>query len=190
MRSASARYLADKKQLSQRLQMLRREVASWAAKAELAVNKGRDDLAKAALREKNRFEETTCAVEGDLVHIDVAIEKLTNDAVQLESKLQIAKARQKALILRGQTAKSRIKVKRQMHDLSFNDAFGRIESYERKLDEMEGEIEAYDLGNQSLSEQIQDLEKDEYLTAELETLKSRLGHTPQISHNVEPIGNG
>ncbi len=182
VRSASARYLADKKQINHRARMLKREAESWATKAELAVNKGRDDLAKAALREKNRFDTASTATEGDLKQIEIAIEKLASDAVQLESKLQLAKARQKALILRGQTAKSRIKVKRQMNDVSFDEAFGRFDSYERKLDEMEGEIESYNLGNQTLADEIHDLEKDEFLNAELESLKSRIeqSNQPQV----------
>jgi phage shock protein A len=68
-----------------------------------------------------------------------------------------------------------MKVKRQIQDVSVDDAFSRFESYERKLDEMEGEIESYDLGTQSLSTQIEDLEKDEFLNDELEALKSRMG---------------
>jgi phage shock protein A len=179
VRSSSARYLADRKQINQRLKSLKREVANWESKAEIAVNKGRDDLAKAALREKTRFDSVITASEGDLTHIDVAIGKLADDATQLESKLQGARARRKALIVRGQTARSRMKVKRQIHDVSFDEAFGKFESYERKLDELEGEIESYDLGNQTLSEQIQDLEKDEYLAAELDALKARMGHSNQ-----------
>ncbi len=190
VRSSTARYLASRKQLTQRLKSLKREVSNWESKAELAIAKGRDDLAKSALREKNRFETTVTAVEGDLIGLDQAIEKLTSDSVQLESKLQSARVRQKALIVRGQTVKSRMKVKRQIHDVSVDEAFGRFESYERKLDEMEGEIESYDLGTQSLSAQIEDLEKDEYLDHELEALKSRMNRVsahPQISQSVETV---
>jgi len=187
VRSSTARYLANKKQITQRLRTLKREVSNWEAKAELAIEKGRDDLAKSALRERSRFDTSVTAVEGDLLSVDQAIVKLTSDAVQLENKLQSARIRQKALIVRGQTVKSRMKVKRQIHDVSVDEAFSKFESYERKLDEMEGEIESYDLGTQSLSAQIEDLEKDEFLNHELEALKSRMAHVnarPQIGHNV------
>ncbi len=139
------------------------------------------------MRERSRFDTSVTAVEGDLISVDQAIEKLTGDAAQLESKLQSARVRQKALIVRGQTVKSRMKVKRQVHDVSVDEAFSRFESYERKLDEMEGEIESYDLGTQSLSTQIEDLEKDEFLNHELEALKSRMTHVnagQQIGRNV------
>jgi phage shock protein A len=183
VRSASARHLADKKQITQSIRAYQQESRVWESKAELAINKGRDDLAKAALKEKTRFDDAISSVEGDLIHINISIEKLKEDAVLLETKLQHARARQKALIVRGQTAESRIKVKRQLNDLSFDDAFNRFESYERKLDEMEGEIEAFDLGSKSLSAEIHELEHDEHLNLELNALKSRMEITqdsPQV----------
>jgi phage shock protein A len=174
VRSASARYIADKKQVAKKIQRLRRESRGWEEKAELAVSKGRDDLAKAALKEKSRQDEAVMQLEADLEAIDGAIAKLKSDTTQLEEKLQTARARQKALILRGKTAKSRIKVKRQIHDASYDDAIDRFELYERRLDEMEGEIESYDLANRTLSDEIEDLEKDEQLDEELEALKERM----------------
>lgn len=179
VRSASARHLADKKQITQSLNAYRRESQVWESKAELAISKGRDDLAKAALKERTRFETAITSVEGDLIHINTSIDKLKSDSEQLEVKLQSARTRQKALIVRGQTAKSRIKVKRQLHDVSFDDAFNRFESYERKLDEMEGEIESFDLGSKSLSAEIHELEHDEHLNVELEALKSRMDQAPK-----------
>ena len=189
VRSASARYLADKKNIQQTLTKMKHEVDGWQSKAEVAISRGRDDLAKAALLEKSRFDTAVTTTEADLIHMNTALQKLASDAGQLQEKLQTARTRQKALILRGQTAKSGIKVKRQIHDINVDDAFGRFESYERKLDEMEGEIESYDLGNQGLTEQIQELEQDDYLTAELDALKSRMSNIGN-SQNITPRENG
>ena len=175
VRSASARHLADERQLEKQLRHIRAESAGWQRKAELAIDKGRDDLAKAALREKSYVDEAQTQAEKDLVNIDVTLEKLRSDTETLEEKLRQAKARQKALILRGQTAKSRIKVKRQLHDVSFDDAFTRFDSYERKLDELEGEVESFTLGNVSLSAEIEDLKDAEFLDSELAALKQRMG---------------
>jgi phage shock protein A len=174
VRSTSARYLADKRQLEKQLRLIRAESTTWERKAELAIDKGRDDLAKAALREKSLVDEVETRLQADIIHVDVAIEKLRAATVSLEEKLVQAKARQKALILRGQTARSRIKVKRQLNDLSFDDAFNRFEVYERKLDEMEGEVEAFDLGNLTLSAEIESLQTDHELDAELALLKQRV----------------
>ncbi len=191
VRSASARHIADKKHLHKQIRYYEKEIRQWEEKAELAISKGRDDLAKAALKEKGRYDTAITQVEADLIHIDAAIDKLKGDADALEEKLNQAKARQKALIVRGQTAKSRMKVKRQLHEVNVEDAFNRFESYERKLDEMEGEVEAFDLGSQTgthgLAAEIQALEKDEYLDLELAALKERLAVPKQISHEPAEV---
>lgn len=174
VRSTSARYLADRKKVQNRIRWAEREAANWESKAELAVAKGRDDLAKAALKERSHLEEAAIQLQADLNSFDEAIAKLKGDTSQLEEKLRMARARQKALILRGKTAKSRIKVKRQLHDVSYDSAMDRFESYERRLDEMEGEIESYDLANRSLADEIDELENEEHLDAELQALKTRI----------------
>ncbi|MFT5012677.1 MAG: phage shock protein A [Patiriisocius sp.] len=180
IRSASARHLADRRQLTKQLQDIQDESNNWERKAELAIDKGRDDLAKAALREKGFVDDAETRVQGDLIHIETAIDKLRIDTDSLEDKLRQAKARQKALIVRGQTAQSRMKVKRQLNDVSFDDAVERFDLYERKLDEMEGEVEAFDLGNISLSAEIENLATDQQLDAQLAALKQRLA-PPQNS---------
>lgn len=173
VRSTSARYLADKKQISHKIDWLQRESKDWDAKAELAVSRGRDDLAKAALKEKSRHEEAAIALRADLETTEGAIGKLKGDADQLEEKLRYARVRQKALVLRGRTAKSRIKVKRQIHDHSFTDAVDRFEAYERRIDELEGEIESYDLASRGLAQQIGELE-DDGIEDQLAALKQRM----------------
>mgnify|MGYP003628229405 CR=1 FL=1 len=174
IRSASARHLADKRQLNKQLHHIKAESIAWERKAELAIEKGRDDLAKAAIREKRFVDDAETRVQGDLIHIETAIEKLRIDTDSLEEKLRQAKARQKALIVRGQTARSRMKVKRQLNDVSFDDALERFDLYERRLDEMEGEVEAFDLGNLTLSAEIESLEVDQNLDIELASLKQRM----------------
>ena len=72
-------------------------------------------------------------------------------------------------------------MKRQLNTPHYEDAMGRFELYERKLDEMEGEIESWDLGNRTLSEEISELVQDEQVDADLEALKRRLGHGSPIT---------
>ena len=174
IRVASAKHIADKKKVQKQISFSRSEVKGWQEKAELAVTRDRDDLAKAALREKVRYEESVVMLESEYEQIEDAISKLKSDSTQLEEKLNVAMTRQKALILRGQTAKSRIKVKKQLYDVNFDDALCRFDLYEHRLDEMEGEIESYDLQNRDLAQEINDLQNDEYLTSELNALKSRI----------------
>lgn len=177
VRSVSAQNIADRKQLQARIRFSRRESRNWQDKAELAVVKDRDDLAKLALKEKTRHDEAVTIMEADLVQIEDAVTKLQHDADRLEDQLKLARTRQKALILRGQTAKSRIKVKRQLHNVNCDEALSRFEEYERKLDDVEGVIESYDLGNRTLAQEINDLEGDEHLNKELQALKSRIKNT-------------
>ena len=184
VRAASVRYIADKKEIAERLEFSERESANWQNKAELAVTKGRDDLAKAALQEGARHDNIVSALTVEVVQVRDAIGKLKTDADQLEDKLRLARTREKALILRGQTARSRLKVKRQLHDVNCEDALSRFESYERKLDDMEGAIESYDLSNRTLSQEISDLQDDEHLTKELHELKARIRQTNNVQSPV------
>jgi phage shock protein A len=184
VRAASVRYIADKKEIAERLEFSERESTSWGNKAELAVTKGRDDLAKAALQEKARHDNVVAALKVEVVQVQDAIGKLKTDADQLEDKLRLARTREKALILRGQTARSRLKVKRQLHDVNCEDALSRFESYESKLDDMEGAIESYDLSNRTLSQEISDLQDDEHLTKELHELKARIRQTSNVQSPV------
>jgi phage shock protein A len=174
VRSTTAKYIADKKGIRKRLNWLEKEGNTWEEKAEFAVSKGRDDLAKAALRERRIVSEASSALEGDLAQIDNNLCKLQADTQRLQEKLQEARARQDALVMRGKTASSRLQVKRQLHDANIDDALARFDGYERKLDDLEGQVESYDLGQQTLSDEIASLENGESLDKELAALKSRI----------------
>jgi phage shock protein A len=174
VRTQSAKLIADKKEIARKVEKTRKESDDWEIKASIALSKGREDLARAALREKTNAQEESDALAMDLEQIESNLQKLSADIGQLQTKLTDAKTRQKALILRGKTAQSRMGVKRQLHEVDIDGAMSRFDTYERKLDDMEGEIESYDLGQQSLSNEIADLESDEKVDAELAALKARL----------------
>ena len=174
VRTQSAKLIADKKELGRRIDRLTREAGDWESKAEIALNKGREDLARAALKEKQGADEAAATIEADLGVIDDNLEKLSGDIGQLQQKLVDAKTRQKALIMRGRTAQSRMGVKRQIHDVDIDEAMSRFDRYERRIDDLEGEVEAYDLGKRSLSEEISELEDDELVDEELARLKAKM----------------
>ena len=140
----------------------------------MALSKEREDLARAALKEKTVTEEAATAIEVELEQVDINLEKLSGDISQLQQKLVDAKTRQKALIIRSKTATSRIGVRRQLHDVDIEEAMSRFDRFERKIDILEGEVEAYDLGQRNLAEEIADLESDEKVDAELARLKARM----------------
>jgi phage shock protein A len=97
VRSAAARSIADKKDLNRKIEMLDREKNDWDDKAELAMRKGREDLAKAALVEKSRVASAVDVLKEDYVAVDEGLAKLNEDIARLESKLEDAKSRQKAM---------------------------------------------------------------------------------------------
>jgi phage shock protein A len=174
VRSAAARAIADRKELTRKLEMIDRDLADWQSKAELAIDKGRDDLAKAALAEKNRLGKTAESLRHEQKAISDGLEKLNRDIASLEAKLADAKARQQAIVARHATATKRLQVRRRLHDYKIDDALIRFEQFERRMDVIEGEVESYDLGRKKdLSDEIADLESSEAVEREFSELKSR-----------------
>ncbi|NCF17830.1 MAG: phage shock protein PspA [Haliea sp.] len=178
VRSSSARVLADRKAAARRLEQINSEAAAWEDKARLAVSKGREDLARAALQEKHAIEEEVAVVEAELQATDEHIAQLNEEVGQLQQKLTDARAKQKALLMRSKTVESRIKVKRQMQREKLDDAFQRFEHFERRMDNLEGQLEAMDIGREvppDLAAEIDALQEDERINDELQRLKSELG---------------
>jgi phage shock protein A len=175
VRSAAARSIADKKDLNRKLEALERENREWESKAELAMRKGREDLAKAALIEKARSASAADAIKADYASVDEGLNKLNDDIARLESKLQDAKARQKSLLARHKTANSRLAARKKIHDYKIDDALVRFEQYTRRIDDVEGRVEAYDLGlPKDLQQEFASLEADESVAREFADLKKRV----------------
>ncbi len=175
VRSAAARSIADKKDLNRKLGSLERELADWDGKAELAMRKGREDLAKAALVEKSRVATAAEIVKQDYVAVDEGLSKLNEDIARLEAKLEDAKTRQKALLARHKTASSRLAARKKIHDYKIDDAMIRFEQYTRRIDDVEGRVEAYDLGlPKDLNHEFASLEAEESVMQELDALKRRV----------------
>ncbi|MEE4277996.1 MAG: phage shock protein PspA [Halieaceae bacterium] len=177
VRSSSARVLADRKNAARRVEQLAAEAGSWEDKARLAISKGREDLARAALQEKRQIEEELEVVERELAVTDEHIEQLNKEVAKLQGKLNDAKAKKKALLMRSKTVESRIKVKRQVNREALDEAFGRFEHFERRMDTLESQLDAMDLGRDvepSLAAEIDALAQDETINAELERLRSEV----------------
>lgn len=172
VRTATARAIADRKELSRRKEWLDREILEWETKAKIALGKERDDLARAALVEKSRVIKEATQAEAELAHLNDALDKYAGDVGALQQKIADAKARQKLIIMRGRTAQTRMGVRRHLSTAQVDDAMSRFEHYERKIDDLEGQVEAYDVGKKTLSDQIAELEAGDEIEAELARLKS------------------
>ncbi len=175
VRSAAARSIADKKDLNRKIERLDHDLNNWDQKAELALRKGREDLAKAALVEKSRVAAAVDLLKQDYLAVDEGLTKLNEDIARLESKLEYAKSRQKALLARHKTANSRLAVRKKIHDYKIDDAMVRFEQYTRRIDDVEGRVEAYDLGlPKDLNHEFASLEAEESVNEELDALKRRV----------------
>ncbi|MEL0067104.1 MAG: phage shock protein PspA [Gammaproteobacteria bacterium] len=175
VRTTSARTIAEKKELNRKIQRLRDEAESWQQKAELALSKEREDLAKAALVERKQAQEMVEEMEKQLQGVEDSLDQLNTEIGQLQEKLQDAKARQSALLMRHKTASSRLKVREKLYSSNVDDAMERFESFERKLDNLEANVDAQSLGRKkTLAEEIDGLEEDEKLDAELAELKAKI----------------
>jgi len=175
VRTTSARTIAEKKDLNRKIQRLRDEAESWQQKAELALSKEREDLAKAALVERKQAQEMVDEMEKQLQSVEDSLNQLNTEIEQLQEKLQDAKARQSALLMRHKTASSRLKVREKLYSSDVDDAMERFESFERKLDNLEANVDAQSLGRKkTLAEEIDGLEEDEKLDAELAELKAKI----------------
>jgi phage shock protein A len=178
VRSAAVRTIAERKEVERRVETLRRERDDWQRRAEFAVTKGREDLAKGALLAKARSAEQLAAMERQLEQIGEALQKQNEDIGKLQAKLADAKAREKAIAARQKSASGRLKIRAHLYDERITDAFARFEQVERSLDELEGKVEAYDLGRgKTLGDELAGLEAEAGVDEELAELKKRLGNS-------------
>ncbi|MCJ8302753.1 phage shock protein PspA [Shewanella sp.] len=175
VRSTSAKVLAEKKEIIRRITKVQEQVLDWEGKAELALSKDREDLAKAALVEKQKASELADTLTKELVIVEEQISRLKEEVNLLQQKLADAKARQKTIIMRKQTASSRLEVKKQLDSSKIDNAMSKFEQYERRVEGLESQVDAYDLGNKkSLSDEFAALEAEDSVNAELEALKAKI----------------
>jgi len=175
VRTNSARLLADKKDLTRRFERLVKQSSDWQSKAEMALGKGREDLAKLALIEKAVVNDIIEAVESDRFKLEETLDKLTEEIEQLQLKLNDAKARQKIIVMRTRATENRVTVNRKLRDTSVEAAISKLDYFEKKIDQMESQMEADAIGSSSLHKEFNDLEMQDKIDQELEELKSRMG---------------
>ena len=176
VRSGTAKVIAEKKTLARRAEQLKRQAQDWESKAELALSKEREDLAKAALLEKSNINSSVEITERDLAKLDGTLDKLSTEIEQLQAKLNDARARQKTIVMRTTATQSRLNVNRQLHSYSIDNAMDKFEYYEKKIDQMEGQMDSIHIEKRGLQSEFDELEKQESIDQELEELKTKLKH--------------
>jgi phage shock protein A len=173
VRAAAARIIADGKDLRRSIARLDDLQAVWTDKAELALSKDREDLARAALLERQKAAEMADGLRAEADSIDQALRAYEADIAKLQVKLREARSRQNAIAMRLESAVARARTSEMLHGSRTQDAFSRFEILERRADFAEGRAEALGLtGPKSLEEEIAELRASEQVDADLEAMKA------------------
>lgn len=176
VRAQAARTIADQKEMRRTIMKLDQAQLNWADKAELALSKDREDLATAALMEKQKVAQTANMLKGEVEVLDEQLRAFEDDISKLEAKLREARSRQNALLTRLEGAQTRARARTMTRGNRVEDAFSRFEVLERRVDMAEGRAEVYDLApvQKSLEEEILELRTNDAVAAELAELKARM----------------
>ena len=175
VRASAARCIADCKEMRRAMARLNELQSSWTEKAELALSKDREDLAKAALLERQKAADMADGLRSEIAVIDDTLKAYEADIAKLQAKLREARARQNAIAARFESAVTRAKTREIMNGSRTEDAFSRFELLERRADFAEGRADALGMtGPKSLEEEIAELKAGEKVDAELEAMKAAL----------------
>ena len=176
VRSSAARTVADQKEIHRQIARLDRLQESWAEKAELALSKGREDLAHGALTEKQKIASLAESLRSEIDMLDEAMRASEADIAKLQTKLREARLRQTATQSRLESANQRARLREMTAGPRVDEAFSRFDALERQVDHAEGRADALMLGAppRTLDEEIAELRNADKIDAELEALKARL----------------
>ena len=181
VRASAARSIADQKEMRRQIAKLEKIQEGWVEKAELALSKDREDLAKAALMEKQKAAEMADSLKAEIAVLDDALRASEADIAKLQTKLREARTRQNAINSRMESAHNRARLREMYAGPKTEDAFSRFDVLERRVDMAEGHVDALALGAppKTLEEEIAELRNAEKIEAELEALKAKTRNTGQ-----------
>ncbi len=175
VRSATAKCIAEKKERARLLKRLEGQQIDWARKAEIALDKNRDDLARAALVEKTALTDRIGYLKEELAQYEDQLAKYDADIGKLQAKLTDARNRQRALVMRHRSASHQLKTRKHLHNDKIDEMLHRFDSAEQRIEQIESEAESLDMGRkgQTLESEFRKLETDERIEAELAEMKSK-----------------
>lgn len=176
VKASCAGAMATKKKIRRELDEVRERIDSWSEKAQLAVDKGRDDLAREALMEKKRYTERIGALENETEQCDGLVDQYQNDIKQLEDKVSSAREKQRVLVQRHVRAQTRMQSEQTVRRMDTSDAIARFDNFEERIERMETDADLVNYGRKSsLEDEFRRLEGDEDIDKELEELRAKKG---------------
>ena len=179
VRASAARTIADQKEMHRHTVKLDKLQADWNEKAQLAISKDREDLARAALVEKKKAADMSDQLKQEIAVLDDALRAYEQDIQKLQNRLREARSRQTAIAARLESAENRVKLRSLMTNERVDDALSRFDQLERRVDYAEGRADALNIADQSdkpsLSDEIAALEGADAIDDELEQMKKALG---------------
>ncbi len=177
VRASAARTIADQKEMRRQIAKLDKLQESWTEKAELALSKDREDLAKAALVEKQKAGDMADQLRAEIQILDDALRASEEDILKLQNKLREARTRQNAIVNRLESAHNRARMREMYAGAKVDEAFSRFDVLERRVDMVEGHADALSLGApaKTLEEEIAELRNSEKIDAELAAMKAARG---------------
>ena len=176
VRTNSAKAIADKKELARKVESIEDQIVDWQQKATLALTKQREDLARAALIEKQKLEDIIKSLHTEQTLVEETIEKLTSEIGKLETKIAETRAKQQALAIRNNAASNRRDVQKHLHSSKTDEAMAKFQQMSRKVDELEAEADLYaKTGNaKSLDQEFAELQAQDEIEKELAKLKQQV----------------
>jgi phage shock protein A len=176
VRASAARTIADQKEMRRHIAKLDGLQQNWTEKAELALSKDREDLAKAALGERQKATDMAEQLRGEIGVLDDSLRAAEEDIAKLQGRLREARAKQSNLQTRIESANNRYRLRDMYAGPKTQEAFSRFGELERRADEAEGRAEAMGLGVvKTLDDEIAELRQSDRVDEELAALKRRLG---------------
>ena len=175
VRASAARTIADQKEMRRHISKLEQLQDDWTEKAELALSKDREDLAKAALVERQKAFDMADQLKAEVGVLDDALRASEEDIAKLQTKLREARTKQNAVQTRLESANNRTRLREMYNGPKTHEAFSRFDILDRRVDEAEGRADAMGLGVvKTLEEEIAELRSNDKVDAQLAALKARL----------------
>ena len=179
VRASAARTIADQKEMHRHTVKLDKLQTDWGEKAQLALSKDREDLARAALMEKKKAGDMADQLKQEIAVLDDALRAYETDIQKLQNRLREARSRQSQIAARLESAENRVKLRSLMTNERVDEALARFDQLERRVDYAEGRADALRIadgsGKPSLADEIAALEGADKVDEELEAMKRALG---------------